>query len=470
MKELAIFIDTKTKVPVYEQIYVFIKNAVIKGELRAGEALPSSRMLADYLQCSRSTVLMAYDQLTAEGYIVTVPQKGCYVMELDEQFDRSNETEEIIPVAKQQEYTVDFSPVGIDTDSFPYSEWRKISRQIWNEENYELLNNGDSRGDYELRYNIAGYLRKSRGVKANTDRIIVGSGHENLLQILDFVIDKKAVFGMENPAYPKAYKVIKALGRNVRPISLDGYGMNISDLENNNVDIAYVTPSHQYPTGVIMPAKRRQELLKWAVDSPGRYIIEDDYDSEFRYRGKPIPSLQGMDLDDRVIYIGTFSKSISPAIRMSYMVLPAGLYEIYADKMNFVSNSVSRIDQKLVSMFLANGGFERHLNRMRTAYKSKHEAMLGVLKTFHSITITGENAGAHMLVEVNNGMKEEELVKTAAKAGIKVYSLRDCYIDSIDDKKNHKPVIILGYARLKEEEIRWGLARLNEIWDLSRDG
>ena len=465
MKELAIFIDTKHKVPVYEQIYIFIKNAIVKGEMQAGEALPSSRMLADYLQCSRSTVLMAYDQLLAEGYISSVPQKGCYVMELEEQFGKKDEVTELIEPEVKKEYDIDFSPVGIDVDSFPYGEWRKNSKHIFNEDNLDIFNSGDSRGDFELRNNIAEYLRKSRGVKATADRVIVGAGYETLLMILDFIIDKDAVFGMENPVYPKAYEIIRTLGRKVLPIALDSYGMSVNALEKSEAKVAYVTPSHQYPTGVVMSAKRRQDLIKWSMEAPDRYIIEDDYDSEFRYKGRPIPSLQGMAAEDRVIYIGTFSKSISPAVRMSYMVLPAELYEKYRKNMKFISNTVSRVDQKLVSMFMENGGFERHLNRMRTTYKNKHEAMLGGLKNFSQISISGENAGAHMLVEIDNGMSEEELLERAHNAGIKVYSLRGCYIE---DKKvdNDVPVIILGYARLKVEEICKGLEQLKKVWNI----
>lgn len=464
MKELAIFIDTKHKVPVYEQIYIFIKNAIVRGEMKAGEALPSSRMLAEYLQCSRSTVLMAYDQLVAEGYISSIPQKGCYVMELEEQFDKKDEFPVIAEDEDKKEYDIDFSPVGIDVDSFPYGEWRKNSKHIFSADNLDIFNSGDSRGDIDLRNNIAEYLRKSRGVKATADRVIVGAGYENLLMILDFIIDKDAVFGMENPVYPKAYEIIKTLGRKVAPIELDTYGMSVTALEKTQAKVAYVTPSHQYPTGVVMSAKRRQDLIKWSMEEPDRYIIEDDYDSEFRYKGRPIPSLQGMAAEDRVIYIGTFSKSISPAVRMSYMVLPTELYEKYRKNMKFISNTVSRIDQKLVSMFMESGGFERHLNRMRTTYKNKHEAMLSGLRNFSMINISGENAGAHMLIEINNGMSEEDLIESALEVGVKVYSLRGCYITEDKNIGKEPPVIILGYARLKVDEIRKGLSRLKEIW------
>ena len=462
MKELAIFIDNNLKIPVYEQIYNALKKDIINGRLRAGEQLPSTRGLCEFLQCSRSTVLLAYEQLVAEGYIETIPKKGYFVMELYENF-KVNEDDCKTKDAgeKTGEYEIDFSPVGIDADSFPFNEWRKISRQVLSSENAELFNSGDSRGDLDLRIEIAGYLKNSRGVKANSERIIIGAGYESLLMILNFILEKNSGFAMENPVYPKAYKLIKALDRRIEPVELDQYGMSVLKLSKTKAKIAYVTPSHQYPTGVIMSAKRRQELLRWAMEEEDRFIIEDDYDSEFRYRGKPIPSLQGLDTGDKVIYIGTFSKSISPAVRMSYMVLPDGLYEKYAKSARFFSNTVSRIDQRIVSVFIKNGGFERHLGRMRTTYKSKHALMINKLKEWENVEVFGENAGAHMLLKINNGMSEEQLVNLAAKEKIKVYSLKDCYIA---DTKTDGAAIILGYAKLNEETIDKGLSKLGKIW------
>lgn len=464
MKELSVFIDTNSKIPAYEQIYTFIKEEIMNGHLKAGEALPSSRALAESLQFSRSTILMAYDQLTAEGYIETRPQKGCYVMEVEEGFKKNENTARTFEIPqKSGKYNIDFSPVGIETDNFPFNEWRKISRQLFSTENAELLNSGDARGDMELRECIAEYLRDSRGVRADADRIILGAGYENLLMILNFILEEKTVFAMENPVYPKAYRLIRNLGRKILPVELDEYGMSVCKLEQTDANIAYVTPSHQYPMGIVMSVGRRQELLQWAYRHPERYIIEDDYDSEFRYRGKPVPALQGIDTQERVIYIGTFSKSISPAIRMSYMVLPQQLMEKYYGVMNFCSNTVSRIDQKMVQIFMESGGFERHLNRMRTIYRNKHAVMLAEVKTWRNTDIFGENAGAHMLVKIKNGMSEKELVEKAAAVGIKVYPLKDCYIG---ENRDETPVIILGYAKLNVTTMESGLKLLKNEWNV----
>lgn len=465
MRELTVFIDSNSKIPVYEQIYTYIKKEITNGHLVTGEALPSSRSLAESLQISRSTVLMAYDQLLAEGYIETKPQKGYYVMEIEKGFGNNDVQEE--KVSKKDEkkkFLIDFSPVGIETNNFPYNEWRKISRQIYAPENADLFDKGDIRGDYTLRKNISDYLRKSRGVNASPEMIVITAGHECALMMLNFLLDK-GEFAMENPAYSKVYKTLEMYGRKVIPINLDEYGIDMEQLEKSNANIVYVTPSHQYPMGIVMSAGRRHELLQWAMKGSSRYIIEDDYDSEFRYRGKPIPALQGIDTSEKVIYIGTFSKSISPGLRMSYMVLPHRLMTHFMEKFSFCSNTVSATDQRMVAMFMESGGFERHLGRMRNIYKNKHSAMLSELKTWENVEIMGENAGAHMLLKVRNGMTENELIRKAEEADIRVYALSDCYIDA-DCKANTDSIVILGYAKLDDITIIRGLSILKKQWRL----
>ena len=465
MRELTVFIDSNSKIPVYEQIYAYIKKEITNGNLVTGEVLPSSRALAESLQVSRSTVLMAYDQLLAEGYIETKPQKGCYVMEIEKGFgDNIQQEEKVSKSGEEKSFLIDFSPVGIETNNFPYNEWRKISKQIYTSENADLFDKGDVRGDFALRKNISEYLRKSRGVNANPEMIVITAGHESALMMLNFLLDK-GEFAMENPAYPKVYKSLEMYGRKVIPINLDEYGIDMEQLEKSDIDIVYVTPSHQYPTGIVMSVGRRHELLQWAIKDSSRYIIEDDYDSEFRYRGKPIPALQGIDTSEKVIYIGTFSKSISPGLRMSYMVLPHILMTKFMEKFSFGSNTVSATDQRMVAMFMESGGFERHLSRMRNIYKNKHSAMLSELKTWNNVEIMGENAGAHMLLKVLNGMTERELIRKAGESDIKVYALSDCYIDA-DKREAEDSVVILGYAKLDETAIIKGLGILKQQWRL----
>ena len=245
------------------------------------------------------------------------------------------------------------------------------------------------------------------------------------------------------------------------PISLDRNGMNIKELEQSNANICYVTPAHQYPLGIVMPVRRRMELLSWANQNPNRYIIEDDHDSEFRYKGKPIPALQGMDQFDKVIYLGTFSRAIAPAIRIGYMVLPKDLIARYQQNFSYYASTVSRIDQALLTSFLEGGYFERHLNRMRKIYKSRHDTMLVALKEFgQEITVYNENAGLHLLVEFRYDCSEETLLLIAKQAGIKLYSLREHYITPPNERLGI--YLLLGYATISEDKIKEGIHKLYE--------
>jgi len=235
----------------------------------------------------------------------------------------------------------------------------------------------------------------------------------------------------------------------------------VSALRDTEADVAYVTPSHQYPTGIVMPMKRRMELLKWADEKEGRYIIEDDYDSEFRYKGKPIPALQGCDRGGRVIYLGTFSKSIAPAIRMSYMVLPVELTDVYLDKCGFISSTVSVVDQLIVQRFVEDGYYERHLNKTRSLYKGRHDLLIKGLAPLSGVCrISGEHAGVHLLLTFNGEVTEDELIKKAKKAGIRVYGLSDYIIG----EKKEEPTVLLGYANLSEKEIKDAAEILCSVW------
>ena len=479
MKELSVPLEVGSRKPIYEQIYDYIKKEIRDKNLRAEAKLPSTRALCTHLNVSRSTVQLAYDQLLSEGYIEARPCRGYYVLKLDGLYDL--ETVEHKKTAKRvevnKEYEIDFSPSGIELDNFPYNSWRKVSRTVIGEE-AGLFNMGEPQGDMVFRETIADYLHESRGVKCSPDNIIVGAGDEYLLMLLDqllcFAHGKQMSYAMENPAYRKAYFVLNGIGRKVCPVRLDEYGMSCDMLRECEANVAYVTPSHQYPMGIVMSIGRRMELLSWAVEGSDRYIIEDDYDSEFRYRGKPIPALQGLDKNGKVIYIGTFSKSIAPGLRMSYMVLPDSLMDSYISVGKRYSNTVSRIDQNIVNLFIKEGYYERHLNRMRGIYKAKHDVLLGELKKFGAeYRIAGESAGLHVLLSTDK-MSEDELVLRAAQCGVRVYPLSEhflgedieCDIRKLTGKRS---TIILGYARLNEDEIVRGTKILMEAFSNEKD-
>ena len=415
------------------------------------------------MEVSRSTVELAYEQLLSEGYIESVPYKGFFVAQIDELYHLKKDKPQ--PQRERKEarrYRYDFTPNGVDLKSFPYNVWRKLSKDILLDDRTELFRSGDSQGEYGFRSAICSYLYQARGVDCTPDQIIVGAGSDYILMLLGMILGMDHTIAFEDPTYKQAYRMAGGMSYNCIPVSMDKNGMKVTELEKSGADIAYVTPSHQYPTGVIMPIRRRMELLKWACEEQGRYIVEDDYDSEFRYKGKPIPALKGYDASDKVIYLGTFSKSIAPAIRLSYMVLPKPLLEAYEQKARFVNSTVSKVDQLIVQKFIEEGYYERHLNKTRALYKSRHDVLIEELRPMADIcTISGENAGVHLLLTFQNGMAEEELIDRAARADIRVYGLSDY---RIRENCEEKATILLGYANLTEDQIREAARLLRDCW------
>lgn len=468
--ELMIPFDSQSASPLYEQIYTYLKGEIRCARLEAGSRLPSTRILAQNLRVSRSTTQMAYDQLVSEGYIEALPCKGYYVCCIEELVEAGQKPMGAFEVEKdlgKQMYEVDFSPRGIDLDSFPFNTWRKLSRSTLVDNNKDMFDVGNPQGERSLRVAIGTYLHSARGVNCTPDQILIGAGSEYLLMLLSQILQND--FGslpsiaMENPTYKQAYRVLRGEGWEVAPVDMDRYGMDVKRLIASKAGVAYIMPSHQYPTGIVMPVKRRQELLGWAYSGEGRYLIEDDYDSEFRYRGKPIPALQGIDGGGRVIYMGTFSKSIAPAIRVGFMVLPEHLMKVYREQTGFYASTVSRIDQNILYQFITQGYYERHLNRMRAIYKGKHDALLAGLKELENrFVIRGEYAGLHVLLTCRRGEGEEKLAKQAALAGVRVYGLSDCFIRPADSV--YTSTVMLGYARLDEEEIEKGIRLLKDAW------
>lgn len=466
--ELLVPLDGHSEKPLYEQIYLYIRDEIRTGGLKAGIRLPSTRVLAEHLKVSRSTTLMAYEQLLAEGYIESVPCRGYFIARMEELVEVTAQTEGAMIKSddrKVRGYTVDFSPRGIDLDSFPYNTWRKLSKDTLINDNGEMFHKGDPQGEPGFREAIRGYLHSARGVNCTAEQIVVGAGSEYLLMLLARILGSGRRIAMENPTYKQAYRVFNSLGYQVCPVDMDAFGLNPELLQGSGADVAYIMPSHQYPMGIVMPVGRRQELLRWAGETPERYLIEDDYDSEFRYKGKPIPALQGMDKQGKVIYMGTFSKSIAPAIRVSYLVLPLPLLNQYREQAGFYASTVSRIDQNILYQFLSDGYFERHLNRMRAVYKAKHDALMTAIRPFEKdFVIRGEHAGLHILLTDQKGRSEEVLVQQAADAGVRVYGLSHHYIHPEQDRE--KSTVVLGYATLHENEIVTGVELLKKGWKL----
>lgn len=455
---LTVELKSKDKMPLYEQLYLKIRGLITEGELVEGEKLPSERGLALNLQISRNTVTLAYEQLYAEGYVEVRPQSGYYVNKIDrinsekkEEFtDIKNES-----VNPEPEYEYDFSPFSLCKESFPYRMWDRLYRQCMRDRGEELFNLGERQGDLELRVAIAKYLFGYRGLSVKPENMIIGAGTGYLLQLLEHLIDEKSIIAMENPTYMQAYRIFSSLNREVRPINLDENGLKVEELKRSEAKAVYLTPSHQFPTGVVMPIKRRKEILGWAAGED-RYIIEDDHDSEFRYKGLPIPPLKAIDTGNKVVYLGTFSRTIAPAIRIGFMVLPDGLLKVYRKKLAFLACTVPRIDQAVLTEFILGGHYERHINKARKIYKSRHDKLISSLKVFgDKVKIMGGNAGMHLMVKFKLDMTEEEVVSRAEKSGIKLVGLSKHRIG--ENPEGGEAYILIGYGNISEDRIEEGI-------------
>lgn len=462
-------LEKDASIPLYEQLYTEIKKAIINGTIEEGAKLPSKRKLTEYLSVSQTTVEFAYSQLVSEGFISSEARKGFFVQSLAElALIEQNSPTLVQEENKTDTYSIDFSPGKIDTDSFPFSIWRKYSKEVISESNKDLLLLGHPQGDYTLRQQISFYLFQSRGVKSTPEQIILGSGTEQIMPLIIRLLGKEAIFGIENPGYPLTHHLLLDDKQKMASIPVDTEGVNVSQLEQSNATVMYVTPSHQFPTGAVLSATRRSQLLSWAYQEDNRYIIEDDYDSEFRYTGKPIPSLQGMDQNDRVIYLSTFSKSLMPSLRIAYVVLPKPLIIQYKQQYSYYAATVPRMDQHILAKFMETGYFAKHLNKMRKIYKRKLEIVTKTIAKFNPIvTISGEQAGMHIVLTIHAPKKEEELVLLAKQAGIRVYGLHEYLTAEVTSRE--EPKIVLGFGGINVEDIETSINTLMQAWEIKKN-
>lgn len=462
MLELTPNLNVNSKKALYVQLYEYIKEEIKEGTILPFTKLPAKRKLATYLQVSKNTVEAAYEQLLAEGYIESMSRKGYFVCKIEQMIHVKGSEERIGEVPFQEkDYKFDFTQIGVDKNAFPFTVYRKLINDVWQPHNNELLFLGHPQGEWSLREEIANYLYESRGVRCSASQIVLGAGTQILVKLL-FQLLKGSNYAVENPGYHRKMVVFEQGEKRVQMLSLDRDGICIADLENSDANIVFVTPSHQFPYGMIMPITRRMQLLQWAKKEEGRYIIEDDYDSEFRYSGKPIPALQGLDTDGKVIYMGTLSKALLPSLRMSYMVLPKKLIKRYQQQYLFYTQSVSRMDQEVIRRFLNERHWEKHIHKMRVVYRKKRDRLVLEIEKYFSncVEVIGEDSGLHILLKVHNGMREEELIKEAAKHSIKIYPASTYYKDGTAPEN----VVLLGFAILSEEEIAEAIQLLHKAW------
>jgi GntR family transcriptional regulator / MocR family aminotransferase len=466
MIEMTPILEKKSSEPIYFQLANYIKQEILSGRIRPQEKLPSKRHLANHLGLSLNTIHSAYEQLCAEGYVESQPRRGLFVLQMEEDVLSKNHHQKFKPIIHSQPNDVpyNFNAGRVDIKNFPYPIWRKLTMQSLYEDQGELFYNGDPQGEYKLRDQIANYLFASRGVKCTPEQIVIGAGNQVLIGLLCLLIGKNRTYALENPGYYRAGTVLQNYSVNTTYVTLDEDGIDIKLLKESDASVVYVTPSHQFPYGMIMPIHRRMELLKWADETDG-YIIEDDYDGEYRFKGKPIPSLQGLDSNGRVIYLGTFSKSLIPSIRIGYVVLPPNLLKTYQEFYTIYQQTVSRLHQDTLYRFMKDGHWQSHLNKMRTLYRKKHLTLLSAIQNQlgENVTVIGEKSGLHIVLEIANGMMENELINRALEAGVKVYPFSLYYHGSIETQV---PKVLLGFGSLSESKIEKGILLLKEAWDL----
>lgn len=449
--------------PLYRQLYGYIVREINAGGLEAGERLPSKRRLAADLQVSVSTVDTAYQMLAAEGYVRARAKSGFTVCRIERLAAPERPVPALFEEAPAVRWRYDFATGSVDTALFPFKTWARLQRETLTA-HPELLNHGPRQGDAALRAAIAKHLHAYRGVVCAPEQVVVGAGIEYLVGLLARLFSE-STFAVENPGYARTACILRNNGVRAVFVPVDEDGMQVDALAQSGAQLAYVTPSHQFPTGATMPVARRTALLRWAREAPGRYVIEDDYDSEFRYDTRPIPSLQGLDGAGRVIYVSTFSKSVAPSMRIGYMVLPVPLLQRYREEYSLYSSTVSRFEQQILCRFLEEGHFARHLNRLRGAYRARRDALLQALYEAFGrggVTVRGSHTGLHLLVSLPGGKTEAQLVQAAAACGVHVNGLSSYYMEH--PEACPPATVVLGFSELNEADLRAAVSLLKAAW------
>ncbi|MBQ3534163.1 MAG: PLP-dependent aminotransferase family protein [Clostridia bacterium] len=451
-------------VSLYEQLYCHIKEDILSGRLAAGERLPSKRTLSDHLEVSVITVKNAYEQLIAEGYIYSVEKKGYYVSRIDQPLPPGAAAPLPRP-ERERQYELDLVTNSISAEYFPFTVWSKLMRQTILEQDTGLLRPAPFNGALELRRAIAENLQQFRGMTVDPEQIVIGAGTEFLYHLLIQLLGRERTYAVEDPGYGKIGRIYESNRVSLRRIALDEAGLSVDALRQSGADVVHISPSHHYPTGIVMPIARRQELLHWANEQEGRYILEDDYDSEFRFVGRPIPTMFSTDRHERVIYLNTFSKTIAPSIRISYMILPPHLLAEYRARLSFYACTVSSFEQHTLAAFMAQGRYEQHINRMRNRYRQKRDAVIEAIRTgplSGRAEIMEQDAGLHFLLRLDTPLSDKALRRAAAEKGVRLALLSDYYADPAAAPQH---VVVVNYSGVETDALRRGLVRLAELWE-----
>ena len=448
-------LDRSGASPLYEQLYRALKADILSGALPGGSRLPSGRALAEHLGLSRVTVETAYAQLLAEGYLTSRPRAGYFVEQLTPQElpPRVSEPEAQPPEPETAQ--------SRSAQLFPFSVWARLMRGVLLDRRQELLRPAPDAGLPALRQAVAAELYRQRGVHVSPEQVYIGAGAEYFYNLLIQFFGHGRVYALENPGHRKIARVYQANQVAVRPIGMDADGVILELLEQSGAEVLHISPSHHYPTGTVTPITRRQALMRWLTAQPGRYLIEDDYDSEFRFSGLPIPTIQSMDRSGRVIYMNTFSRTISPSLRISYMILPRTLLPQWQAAMGFYSCTVPSFEQMTLTRFLAEGYFEKHLSRMKKHYRAVRAQLFSVLHTPQAVrqcAVHDTDAGLHLVLELKNAPEPEALRALLRKSGLPDALLSDFFLDAPSPQAQKS--IVLGYADAEPAQLEAALTAL----------
>lgn len=458
--EITPFLQRELPEPLYSQLYHWIKKEIEEDRLLPGMKMPSIRQLTAHLEVSRNTVESAYQQLQSEGYLESVPKSGIWVAEIEKPLLHPIElVHPILPECKpSSEVRVDFEYGNVDLDKFPLKQWKKCLSDAVGQENNWLFEYSEKQGEFALKREISNYLLQSRGVRSTPEQILITAGTQTSMALICRLLElREKTVAMEEPGYIGVRSVIEDEGCYIDPVPLEKDGLSVEHIEKSRAKAVYVTPSHQFPFGMILSISKRMRLLKWAYQTGG-YIIEDDYDDEFRYQGQPIPSLKSLDEEEKVIYLGTFSKSFLPSVRLSYIIFPPSLMDQYSRRFKVYNQSVSPIIQRAMALFLQSGEFERHIRRMRKMYQRKHQTLLKSIEQHMGakVKIVGEKSGLHILLQLK-GISTIELIEKGLQKGVKVYSPISFWQNPTPEGNSY---IMLGFGGLSIEEIETGVRLL----------
>ncbi len=456
---ITISFENRKEKSLCEFLYDSIKLQILDGTLKPLEKLPSKRNLSANLGVSVITVQNAYNQLISEGYIFSIEKKGFFVTDLNlENLKNKNQSENIqkvqIPDFKEEKikYFADFSSNSTSFEKFPFGLWSHVMRGVLNSGDEKLLERIGVKGVFELRTAICKYLKEFRNMNVFPNQIVIGSGTESLYAMVVQLLGRKNIFAVENPGFKKVSRIFELNGAKVLPVDIDFQGIKIDSLKN--VNVVHISPSHHFPTGIVMPVRRRKELLSWVLKEKNRFIIEDDYDSEFRFNGKPLNTLQSEDESGRIIYINTFSKTLSPSFRISFMVLPQNLLSDFEQKFAFFTSSVSSFEQFTLAEFINQGYFGKHIIRMKNYYRNLRNFLISELeksKISSFAKIQEEESGLHFLLKVASSKSVEQIQNELKNYGINLPLLKDYFYKEIPAEC--KNIFLMNYSGIKKSDV-----------------